>query len=78
MKKYFFLITLLFVTAVAFAQPGKKPAPKEKPPTQKEMDDMMKEAQKAMDEMSPEDKKMMDSMGIKMPDVKTIKKMWRA
>ena len=61
---------LLFVTA-AVAQSGKKPA-KEKPPTKKEMDDMMKEMQKAMNEMSPEDKKMMDSMGIKMPSTKGL------
>src|SRR5882757_9277181 len=74
MKKNFLLIAMFLITSIAFAQPGKKPAPKEKPPTQKEMDDMLKEAQKAMDEMNPEDKKMMDSMGFKMPDVKTIKK----
>ncbi len=71
MKKYFFTLTILFAAIIAFAQPGKKPAAKEKPPTQKEMGDMMKEAQKAMDEMNPEDKKMMDSMGIKMPSFKT-------
>jgi hypothetical protein len=74
MKKYFFLLFFLSVSFFSLAQPGKKPAAKEKPPTQKEMEDMMKEAQKAVDEMSPEDKKMMDSMGIKMPDVKTMKK----
>ena len=74
MKKYFFTIAILFAATIAFAQPGKKPAAKEKPPTQKEMDEMMKEMQKAMDEMDPEDKKAMDSMGIKMPDTKSIKK----
>ncbi|MFN8253383.1 MAG: hypothetical protein U0V75_16055 [Ferruginibacter sp.] len=55
------------------AQPGQKPA-KEKPPTQKEMEAMMKEAEKMMGEMSAEDKKMMDSMGIKMPDMKKTAK----
>ena len=74
MKKHLCLFVLLTASFFSMAQPGKKPAPKEKPPTQKEMDDMMKEAQKAMDEMSPEDKKMMDSMGIKMPDTKAMKK----
>ena len=74
MKKYLFVFVLLFVFTAAFSQPGKKPAAKEKPPTQKEMNEMMKEMQKAMDEMSPEDKRMMDSMGIKMPDTKNIQK----
>ncbi len=65
----------MFVAAFVFAQqPKTKPKPKERPPTQKEMNDMMKEAQKEMDNMSPEDKKMMDSMGIKMPDMKSIQK----
>ncbi|HQV60206.1 MAG TPA: hypothetical protein PLG08_05495 [Chitinophagaceae bacterium] len=69
------LIFLIFISSLQLsAQPGKKPAETEKPPTQKEMADMMKEMQAAMDEMSPEDKKTMDSMGIKMPDIKSIKK----
>src|SRR6187399_3412150 len=74
MKKYLLGFVLLFVMGTAFSQPGKKPAAKDKPPTQKEMDEMMKEMQKAMDEMSPEDKRAMDSMGIKMPDTKNIQK----
>lgn len=74
MKKYFLAITILFATHILFAQPGKKPAAKEKPPTQKEMDDMMKEMQAAMNDISPEDKKAMDSMGIKMPDMKGMQK----
>ncbi|HEY6062165.1 MAG TPA: hypothetical protein VIV35_01075, partial [Chitinophagaceae bacterium] len=74
MKKYFLTFTLLLTAIIVFAQPGKKPVAKEKAPTQKEMEDMMKEAQKAMDEMSPEDKKMMDSMGIKMPSLKDVPK----
>ncbi|WP_298390536.1 hypothetical protein [Hydrotalea sp.] len=73
MKKYLLAFVLLLLMTVAFAQT--KPKSKEKPPTQKEMNDMMKEMQKAMDEMSPEDKKMMDSMGIKMPSTKTIPKL---
>ncbi len=74
MKKYLLLLILLFVMKAAFSQPNKKTTAKDKPPTQKEMNDMMKEMQKAMDEMSPEDKKMMDSMGIKMPSMKNIPK----
>ena len=74
MKKYLSLLTLLFMATIVFAQPGKKTTEKEKPPTQKEMDEMMKEMQKAMDDMNPEDKKAMDSMGIKMPDAKQMKK----
>ncbi|HYF30219.1 MAG TPA: hypothetical protein VD993_03775 [Chitinophagaceae bacterium] len=72
MKKTFLLVIVLVTAVAAFTQP--KPKPKEKPPTQKEIAEMMKEMQAAMDELSPEDKKMMDSMGIKMPDVKTIQK----
>jgi tetratricopeptide (TPR) repeat protein len=74
MKKYFFILVILLAATIVFAQPGKKPVPKEKPPTQKEMEEMMKEAQKAMEEMNPEDKKAMDSMGIKMPSFKEVPK----
>ena len=74
MKKYLLTSIMLFIMGVAFAQTGKKTVAKEKPPTQKEMDDAMKEMQKEMDEMSPEDKKMMDSMGVEMPDMKNIQK----
>ena len=74
MKIYFLVIILLLNTFYSIAQAKKKTNEKEKPPTQKEMDAMMKEMQDAMDEMDPEDKKMMDSMGIKIPDVKSIKK----
>ena len=74
MKKFLFLSMFLFVLAAVFAQTKPKQKEKEKPPTQKEMQEMMKEAQKEMDNMSPEDKKMMDSMGIKMPDMKSIQK----
>ncbi len=73
MKKHFCLLLILTTGLFATAQPGKKNE-KEKPPTQKEMQEMMKEAEKMMGEMSPEDKKMMDSMGIKMPDLKKTAK----
>ena len=65
---------MLLAMVSAFAQAKKKTIETEKPPSQKEMDAMMKEMQTAMDDISPEDKKMMDSMGIKMPDTKSIKK----
>ncbi len=71
--KYLIIAILLLAGNTLFAQPGKKPA-KEKPPTQKEMEEMMKEAEKMMGEMSAEDKKMMDSMGIKMPSLKNMPK----
>ncbi len=48
--------------------------PKQKAPTQKEMEAMMKESQKMIDELSEEDKKMMDSLGIKMPNFKNTPK----
>jgi tetratricopeptide (TPR) repeat protein len=72
MKKYFLSCLLLLMIATAVGQSKKKPPAKEKPPTQKEMDEMMKEMQKAMDDLSPEEKKMMDSMGVKMPSMKSI------
>lgn len=74
MKRSLFLLFLMVASVIVFAQPAKKKNEKEKPPTQKEMEDMMKEMQAAMDQMSPEDKKMMDSMGIKMPNTKSIQK----
>ncbi|WP_315821415.1 hypothetical protein [Paraflavitalea speifideaquila] len=74
MKKYVLLLLFIAVTAAGTAQTKPKPKPKEAVPTQKELADMMKEMQSAMDGMSPEDKKMMDSMGIKMPDMKGLKR----
>lgn len=72
MVKYFLsLLTIAFLSITLFAQQGKKTPAKEKTPTQKEMEDAMKEAMK---ELSPEDKKMMEQMGIKMPSVKDIPK----
>ena len=55
MKKYFFTLTILFAASIAFAQPGKKPAAKQKAspqkaPAQKEMDKMMEEEMKGMSE----------------------------
>ncbi|HMU25008.1 MAG TPA: hypothetical protein PKD97_08095 [Ferruginibacter sp.] len=77
MKNFILAVTsLLLANSGAIAQT--KPKPKEKAPTQKEMQDMMKEAQKQLDDamagMSEEDKRMMDSMGIKMPYMKKAAK----
>jgi len=72
MKKLLLTSSLLLAMIAVFAQ--NKPKATEKPPTQKEMQEMMKEAQKELDNMSPEDKKMMDSMGVKMPDMKKTQK----
>lgn len=74
MKRYLLIPVFLLAVTTATAQPSKKTPMNDKPPTQKEMDEMMKEMQKAMDEISPEDKKMLDSMGVKMPSVKDIPK----
>lgn len=62
----------LFSSQLVLAQP--KPKQKEKAPTQKEMEEMMKEAQKAIDNLDPEEKRMMDSLGIKMPSFKEVPK----
>lgn len=70
MKQYVLPLLLAVAITTATAQP--KPA-KEKPPTQKDVQDMFKEAQKMMDELDPETKRMMDSLGIKMPDMKKAK-----
>uniref|UniRef100_UPI0040476AC9 tetratricopeptide repeat protein n=1 Tax=Mariniflexile sp. TaxID=1979402 RepID=UPI0040476AC9 len=70
MKNVYIIISLMLLVNISFGQ--RKPT--EKPPTQKEMQDMMKEMQQGMDEMSEEDKKMMDSMGIKMPNMKALQK----
>lgn len=67
-------VFLLVLIETSFAQPGKKSPQKEKLPTQKEMEQMMKEMQKELDGMSAEDKKMMDSLGIKMPSLKNVPK----
>ncbi len=54
MNKYFLLFCLsLFLMDISFAQ--KKPIPKDKLPTQKEMQALLKEAQNALDEISPKD-----------------------
>ncbi len=42
---------------------------KDAPPTQKEMEEMMREVQAEMDNMSDEDKKVLDSMGFSMPSL---------
>lgn len=74
MKRFLILCILIG----SFSQMNAQSKPKEKSPTQKEMQEMMKEAQKQLDEtmaeMSEEDKKMMDSLGIKMPDMKKAAK----
>jgi hypothetical protein len=75
MLRSLLLITCLVLCEISFSQPVKKSTVKDKPPTQKEIDVMMKEMQKEMDGMSAEDKKMMDSLGIKMPSMKTIPKL---
>jgi hypothetical protein len=69
--KYILLAMLLCSFSVT-AQ--KKPVKKDPPPSQKEMNEMMKEMEEAFNNMSPEEKKFMDSMGIKMPNAKQMKK----
>ncbi|MGF2410807.1 tetratricopeptide repeat protein [Ferruginibacter sp.] len=65
MKKYLFTGIVLFAAALAIAQPGKKPAAKEKTSPQMQMDKAMEEAMK---DMSPEEKaEMKKMMGGIMP-----------
>jgi len=56
---------MMLLIVASYAQTKTKPV--EKPPTQKEMEEMMKEMQKWTEEMSPEDKKMRDSLGFNTP-----------
>lgn len=74
MNRYIIIVALLSLTLCARAQKPKPQPAKDKPPTQKEMEQMMRDAQKAMNELSAEDKRMMDSLGIKMPSFKTMPK----
>ncbi len=67
MKKIFVPVFLLIVVA-ADAQVK----PKEKPPTQKEVNEMMKEIEEMM--KNPETKKAMEEQGVKMPDLKALPK----
>jgi tetratricopeptide (TPR) repeat protein len=73
-KQFLFLVSFLLTTTLLVAQPPKKPKPKEKAPTQTEMEKMMKEAQMEMDNLDPETLRMMDSMGIKKPSFKNVPK----
>ena len=75
MRKIIFL--LVFACVLSFpgsAQPKPKPksSSKEKPPTQKEVDEMMKEIEGLMND--PETKKAMEEQGVKMPDLKALPK----
>jgi hypothetical protein len=69
-KKTMAVLLLVLISSAGYAQ--QKPKPKEKHPTQKEIDEMMREAQEEMDNMSAEDKKMLDSMGFEMPDLGSL------
>ena len=74
MKKYLLAFILPLIMGAVFAQTKPKQKSAEKPPTQKELGQMLKDAQQAMNDLDPEEKKGMDSLGIKMPDLKSIKK----
>lgn len=74
MKKLLITSIFLFAVFVAFTQSKPKQTSTEKAPTQKEMQELMKEAQQEIENMSPEDKKMMEEMGIKMPDLNMVGK----
>lgn len=68
------IITVFSLCFMSMAMAQTKSKPKEKAPTQKEMQEMMNEAQKMMGELSEEEKKMMDSLGINIPDFNKSKK----
>lgn len=68
LKQIALLILFSCSTVLAFAQ--QKPKAKEKPVTQKEVDDMMKEIEGLMND--PETRKAMEAQGVKMPDLKKL------
>lgn len=72
MKRNLLTIALTLMCLVSFAQQRPKPDVKDKPPSQKEMEDMMKEAQEEFDNMSEEDKKAMKEMGIALPSMTNV------
>lgn len=72
MKKYSCILPLLLITSLLYAQPVKKQKPADKPPTSKEMKELMQAAQKAVDDVDPADKKLMDSLGVKMPSFNNV------
>ena len=74
MKKIILTLSLLFLSVTVFAQTPKKNKSDDKPPTQKELQAMMKEMEMMNDSISDEDKKEMEKMGIKMPDMKSLQK----
>ncbi len=63
------ILAFVFLVTVGFSFAQTKTKPVEKPPTQKEMEEMMKEVQQGMDSISPEDKKAMEDMGVKLPSM---------
>lgn len=69
--KHIIAIIIFFIT-ITFSFAQTKTKQKESVPTQKEMEEMMKDAQKEIDNLEPESKRMMDSMGIKMPSLSTM------
>jgi tetratricopeptide (TPR) repeat protein len=73
-KKYLLLLIFLATAANGTAQ-SKPKSKQEAPPTQKEMEAMMKEMQQEMDNLDPETKRAMDSMGIQMPSLNSLPKM---
>ncbi len=68
MKTHILTICILLLISGLMAQTK----PSEKPPSQAEMQEMMKAMQQGMGEMSQEEKKMMDEMGVKLPSTQNI------
>lgn len=68
MKNTLLTISLMLLMNSSFAQTKTE----EQPPSQKEMEEMMKAMQQGMEAMSPEDKKAMEEMGFKIPSMNTI------
>ena len=70
-KNQFHLNHLLFLGYLLLFLPEATSA-QEVAPSQKEMEEMMKEAQKAMESLSEEDKKMIEEMGIAVPSFNNL------
>jgi tetratricopeptide (TPR) repeat protein len=65
-------ILIVVMHGMGNGQTNPKTKAKEKPPTQKEVSEMMKEVEELMKD--PETKKAMEEQGVKMPDLKALPK----
>ena len=74
MKKKIFCLSIVLFSFVTISIAQVKKKPKEKAPTQSEIEKLMKEAEAGMDQIDAATKNIIDSMDIKMPSLKNVPK----